>query len=107
MTREIKLGNKLVGDGQPAYIIAEIGINHNGDLDLAKKMIGFQPGAVCVVDGHVTGCQASVVNYGEKVNGFQLGAVNYSKSNGLQIGVVNVIEDGWLPFSFIFNVSFK
>jgi len=39
MTREIKLGKKLVGDGQPAYIIAEIGINHNGDLDIAKKMI--------------------------------------------------------------------
>jgi N-acetylneuraminate synthase len=33
----IKIGNKLVGDGQPCYIIAEIGINHNGDLDLAKR----------------------------------------------------------------------
>ncbi len=39
MTREIKLGNRMVGDGHPAYIIAEIGINHNGDLDIAKKMI--------------------------------------------------------------------
>jgi N-acetylneuraminate synthase len=39
MTREIKIGNRLVGDGHPAYIIAEIGINHNGDLELAKKMI--------------------------------------------------------------------
>jgi N-acetylneuraminate synthase len=39
MTREIKLGNRLVGDGYPAFIIAEIGINHNGDLDTAKKMI--------------------------------------------------------------------
>jgi len=39
MTREIKLGNKTIGDGQPAYIIAEIGINHNGDLSIAKKMI--------------------------------------------------------------------
>lgn len=39
MTREIKLGNRTVGDGQPAYIIAEIGINHNGDLATAKKMI--------------------------------------------------------------------
>lgn len=39
MTREIKLGKRLLGDGQPAYIIAEIGINHNGDLYLAKKMI--------------------------------------------------------------------
>ena len=27
----------MIGDGQPCYIVAEIGINHNGDLDLAKK----------------------------------------------------------------------
>ncbi len=39
MTREIKLGKRMVGDGHPAYIIAEIGINHNGDLEIAKQMI--------------------------------------------------------------------
>ena len=39
MSREIKIGNRMVGDGHPAYVIAEIGINHNGDLDTAKKMI--------------------------------------------------------------------
>jgi N-acetylneuraminate synthase len=39
MKREIKLGNRTVGDGHPTYIIAEIGINHNGDLDIAKQMI--------------------------------------------------------------------
>jgi len=39
MTREMKIGNKLVGDGHPSYIIGEIGINHNGDVDLAKQMI--------------------------------------------------------------------
>ncbi len=39
MTREIKIGNKLVGDDHPAYVIAEIGINHNGDLGIAKQMI--------------------------------------------------------------------
>ncbi|GAB4454346.1 MAG: N-acetylneuraminate synthase family protein [Anaerolineales bacterium] len=39
MTREIKLGNRMVGDGHPAYVIAEIGINHNGDLEIAKRMI--------------------------------------------------------------------
>jgi N-acetylneuraminate synthase len=39
MPREIKIGNKMVGDGHPAYIIAEIGINHNGDLNVAKQMI--------------------------------------------------------------------
>ena len=39
MTREMKIGTKLLGDNHPAYIIGEIGINHNGDVDLAKKMI--------------------------------------------------------------------
>jgi len=39
MTREIKLGDRMVGDGQPAYLIAEIGINHNGDLGIARQMI--------------------------------------------------------------------
>lgn len=39
MSREIKIGNRMVGDGHPAYIIAEIGINHNGDLGIAKQMI--------------------------------------------------------------------
>jgi N-acetylneuraminate synthase len=39
MSKTIKIGNRLVGDGQPTYIVAEIGINHNGSLDLAKQMI--------------------------------------------------------------------
>jgi N-acetylneuraminate synthase len=39
MTREVKIGTKMVGDGHPVYIVAEIGINHNGDLSIAKQMI--------------------------------------------------------------------
>lgn len=39
MARELKIGNKLVGDGHPTYVIAEIGINHNGSMENAKKMI--------------------------------------------------------------------
>jgi N-acetylneuraminate synthase len=39
MKREVKIGNRLVGDGHPVYIIAEIGINHNGDVEIAKRMI--------------------------------------------------------------------
>ncbi len=36
---EVKIGNKLVGDGHPCFIIAEIGINHNGDVENAKQLI--------------------------------------------------------------------
>ena len=35
----VKIGDKFVGDGFPCFIIAEIGINHNGSVELAKKMI--------------------------------------------------------------------
>lgn len=36
---KIKIGERLVGEDEPVFIIAEAGINHNGDLDTAKKMI--------------------------------------------------------------------
>lgn len=39
MNREIKIGSKTVGDGHPTYVVAEIGINHNGDLNIAKELI--------------------------------------------------------------------
>lgn len=35
----VNIGNKIVGEDQPVYIIAEIGINHNGSIDIAKKLI--------------------------------------------------------------------
>jgi N-acetylneuraminate synthase len=35
----VRIGDTLVGDGQPCYIVGEIGINHNGDLGIAKKLV--------------------------------------------------------------------
>jgi N-acetylneuraminate synthase len=37
--RKIKIGNRYIGDNEPVFIIGEIGINHNGSIDIAKKMI--------------------------------------------------------------------
>src|SRR6478672_2171602 len=45
--RTIQIGNKKIGDGAPCYIVAEIGINHNGDLDLAKRLISVAVAAGC------------------------------------------------------------
>jgi N-acetylneuraminate synthase len=39
MPRTISLGKRTVGDGQPTYVVAEIGINHNGDLEIARSLI--------------------------------------------------------------------
>ena len=35
----VTIGNRRIGDGEPCFIVAEIGINHNGDVDLASKLI--------------------------------------------------------------------
>lgn len=39
MKKNIKIGSYLVGDNEPCFVIAEIGINHNGDIETAKKLI--------------------------------------------------------------------
>jgi N-acetylneuraminate synthase len=39
MGRSIEIAGRTIGEGRPTYIVAEIGINHNGDLDLAKRLI--------------------------------------------------------------------
>ena len=45
--REIKVGNRMIGTGHPVFIIAEIGINHNGSLEIAKKLIDGAKSAGC------------------------------------------------------------
>ncbi len=44
---KVKIGNRLIGDDEPCFIIAEIGINHNGNLDLAKRLISVAVAAGC------------------------------------------------------------
>jgi len=43
----VKIGEKYVGAPNPAYIIAEIGINHNGDINLCKNLIDVAINAKC------------------------------------------------------------
>jgi len=46
--KTVALGkNRFIGAGQPVYIIAEVGINHNGSLDLAKQLIAEAARAGC------------------------------------------------------------
>lgn len=35
----VSIGSRVIGGGRPAYVIAEIGLNHNGDVDIAKRLI--------------------------------------------------------------------
>lgn len=39
MSKSFALGDRLIGEGQPAFVIAEAGANHNGDLKIAKDLV--------------------------------------------------------------------
>lgn len=45
--REIKVGKSFIGDGYPCFVIGEIGINHNGSVEIAKKIIEGAKTAGC------------------------------------------------------------
>jgi N-acetylneuraminate synthase len=47
MSRVLDLGGRKVGEGQPTYIIAEVGINHNGSVEIAKRLIDVAKAAGC------------------------------------------------------------
>ncbi|MBW2058248.1 MAG: N-acetylneuraminate synthase family protein [Deltaproteobacteria bacterium] len=47
MAERVRIGDRLVGDGEPCFVVAEIGINHNGDLDTARKLISAAVLAGC------------------------------------------------------------
>jgi N-acetylneuraminate synthase len=45
--KAVRIGDRNVGDGQPCYVIAEIGINHNGDVAQAKRLISVASAGGC------------------------------------------------------------
>ena len=45
--RPLHIGSRRIGPGEPCYVIAEVGINHNGDIALAKKLINVAAAAGC------------------------------------------------------------
>jgi len=47
MSKTVKIGNRVVGDAQPCLVVAEIGINHNGNVDIAKRLIAAAELAGC------------------------------------------------------------
>lgn len=47
MPKAINIGKRWVGEGYPTFIIAEIGINHNGDLTIAKRLVDVAVMAGC------------------------------------------------------------
>lgn len=43
----VKIGSKTIGDGFPCFVVAEIGINHNGSMEIAKNLIDVAAASGC------------------------------------------------------------
>ena len=54
MKNKFKIGNRMVGEGCKPLVIAEIGINHNGSLKLAKKIVDAAKNAGAEIIKHQT-----------------------------------------------------
>jgi len=55
--RSVRIGRHLVGEGQPPFVVAEVGINHNGDIAKALQMVAAakEAGAHCIkFQTHIT-----------------------------------------------------
>lgn len=47
MSKNVTIDNVSIGEDHQVYFIGEIGINHNGDIELAKKLVTIATGAGC------------------------------------------------------------
>ena len=47
MTKAVEIAGRRVGHAEPSFVVAEIGINHNGDVGLARKLIAAAVTAGC------------------------------------------------------------
>lgn len=47
MSTIVQIGDRFIGGENPVYFVAEVGINHNGDIELARKLIDAAADAGC------------------------------------------------------------
>lgn len=78
LNKFVSLGKKIVGDGHATYVIAEAGLNHNGSLELAKKLIDKAKQLNCdsikfqtYLENSRVSSKIKSVNYVEKADGLR------------------------------------
>lgn len=85
--KKIRIKNRLIGTGEPVFIIAEAGVNHNGDIELAKKLIDV------AVEAKVDAVKFQTFK-AEEVVTKEVGIANYAKKNiGKDITQINMMKN--------------
>ena len=97
--KKIKIKNRLIGENQPIFIIAEAGVNHNGDILLAKKL----------VDAASEACADAVKFQTFKSEGVvtkNTGIADYAKKNiGKDVKQIDMIKKFELTYKDFENIK--
>ena len=113
MRRIINIGGRQVGDGKPVFVIAEAGVNHNGKLELALKLIdaAAEAGADAVKfqtfkAEDVVINEAEMADYQKRILVRLIHSKLYSKSwNCRKIGIHNLLRVAVKKYPFPVNTS--
>ncbi|MBA7636688.1 N,N'-diacetyllegionaminic acid synthase [subsurface metagenome] len=87
--KKIRVGDKYIGEGEPCFIVAEIGINHNGSVEIAKKLIqkAFDLGCDAVKFQKRTVDIVYTKEELDKPRESPFGTTNRALKEGLELGV--------------------
>ncbi|MBW2990340.1 N-acetylneuraminate synthase family protein [Candidatus Woesearchaeota archaeon] len=89
---QFKIGNKLVGKGQPVFIIAEVGINHDGKFNQALKLIDAAVKA---------GADAVKFQLFKASKMYQKEPGEYITAKGKKESIYKLMEDVEVPYKWI------
>ena len=102
--KKVKIENRWIGDLEPVFIIAEAGVNHNGDIGLAKKLVNVAKDAGAdAVKFQAFKTEKVVTKYAEKAN-YQKETTGLSES---QYNMIRRLELKDEEFKELFNYAEK
>ncbi len=100
----VKIGDRLIGEGQPCFIIAEAGVNHNGDVNIARKLIDVAREAGADAVKFQTFTAEEVVTPGAEKAGYQKETTSPEES---QLDMIKKLELSEKDFEDLFNYARK
>jgi N,N'-diacetyllegionaminate synthase len=90
----VAIGSRLVGPGEPCFVIAEVGVNHNGDVDLAVRLVDAAADAGADAVKLQTFITASLVTEDAPKAGYQLETTGEAESQHAMLRALELSADG-------------
>ncbi len=101
---KVRIGDRLVGPGEPVFIVAEAGVNHNGQVDLGKKLIDLaKVSGADAVKFQTFSTEKVITKYAEKAD-YQKLATGPVES---QFDMIKKLELSHEEFTELFNHAKK